>query len=124
MTNVLLDQNYVYKLGYMYVGYAPMDDTVLKAQEKKLLEECMPHLEKVLSKQKYLAGDALTIADFSFLGTYTFVTGNKALRDALKEGKFPSFQAYIERLIAEIPAAKGGAYQWFQGFCLEKGEQD
>ena len=50
----------VYGMGYMYVGYKDMDEAVLKANEKKMLEQTLPYLEAKLSKQKFLGGDSLT----------------------------------------------------------------
>ena len=35
-------------MGYMYVGYKEMDEAVLKANEKKMLEQTLPYLEAKL----------------------------------------------------------------------------
>jgi glutathione S-transferase len=115
-------------LGYMYVGYAPMNEETRAANEKKMMEEIMPRFEALLAKQAYLGGDSLSIADFCYLGLAPFLAGNKALGEAVKvDGKFPKIFEYSTKVSNEIPGIMGEAdptgYREFFGFCKSKGEE-
>lgn len=110
--------DYIVGCGYMYVGYAPMDGEKRTAAAKKLVEVTLPLLEKKLEQTAYIAGDSLSIADYAYIGVATFIMGAPELVAA--KDQFPKWAAYEAKLLEEMPACKGGGYQWFLGFCKDK----
>ncbi|CAH1113927.1 unnamed protein product [Psylliodes chrysocephalus] len=81
-----------------------------KAIAPKLLaaiEESFTITEKFLEKSNYVAGDQLSIADFSFVTTITSWSGAFA---PLSEAKFPKIAAWIKRM-QQLPYYKENQHQ-------------
>jgi len=99
----LVDQRLLFDMGTLYKTFAeayypkvfyqqPQDP-----EKVKKLDESLGHLELFLSKTKYVAGDNLTIADFTVVASLTTIEG---VNHDFK--KFPNISNYLATCKKEI----------------------
>lgn len=89
-SSVLFVRGLVISRGLIFEGEKAIAPKLLAA-----IEESFTITEKFLEKSNYVAGDQLSIADFSFVTTITSWSGAFA---PLSEAKFPKIAAWIKRM--------------------------
>jgi glutathione S-transferase len=119
----LVDQRLLFDMGTLYLRFGDLYYPVIfqkvkfDAEKLKKFDDALGFLEAFLKATKYVAGDNLTIADFSIMATLS--TAEACNKDF---SKWPLIQAYMAKCKAEMTGYKemnqDGADQ-FGGFAAD-----